>query len=707
MVHYTRMDFRRGIGLLGVAFAMSGCVYFNTFYNAQKAYDQAMRIHEKRIDKNPEDSILVTPEEKTKLERSIAKSSKVLELYPDKKKYQPKALFLIGESYLALGEYSKAILKYEELARFYPGARELPTADFHRAKCLFLGGQYLAARPALEKVMNGSPEADFRREAMSLLARLELENNSPAAALELYEKLLKEQARTPEARATAHFEAAKLAFDLKLWERARGHATAKDVKELPSKLRYRCETLAALCLYKLGKLPEGIAEFEAMKKNRLNYASVAEIDLQLAQGWFQLGKPTKAVELLAAIPKLAPKTAWSAEAFYRLGDHHLRDRKDETQAKIFFDSAAAAGSNYEYAKLGADRSAALGKLAELRKPADSTASDAHYRDFMIAELFLFQLETVDSALSHLDRIVADPKQDSTHTVRAAYARAFIQDEFKSAKPVSDSLYQYVLQKYPNTEYAKQAERNLGLKPSVQTREDLAHKAFLDAEAARFGGGDLRGSVIPAYAKVVRDYPDTREAAKAQFAIAMLHEQRIHGEEKIAGSLDSAVAAYQSIRERYASTPQGKAAESKLAAAGIKPRAKGGSAESATPSAAPSAAAPAANGTAPSESPAKTAPITNGAAPAVAPAAGVTGAAPTAAPAASVPEAQTGPAPQPATSPSARPSHEERHPGMGRHPVEGTPVPESASSPPPDTSASPPDEKPKEVIDNEYENVDQY
>ena len=698
LVHYTRMDFRRGIGLLGVAFAMSGCVYFNTFYNAQKAYDQAMRLHEKRIDKNPEDTVLVTAEEKTKLERSIAKSSKVLELYPDKKKYQPKALFLIGESYLALGEYSKAILKYEELARFYPDARELPTADFHRAKCIFLGGQYLAARPALEKVMNGSPEPEYRSEAMTLLAKLELESNSPAAALELYEKLLKDQARTPEARATAHFEAAKLAFDLKLWERARGHATDKDVKELPTKLRYRCETLAALCLYRLGKLAEGIAEFEAMKKNRLYYASVSEIDLQLAQGWFQLGKPAKAVELLAAIPKQAPKTAWSAEAFYRLGDHHLRDRKDEKQAKIFFDSAAAAGSNYEYAKLGADRSAALAKLADLRKPADSAATpdEIHYRDFMIAELFLFSLETVDSALSHLDRIVADPKQDSTHTVRAAYARAFIQDEFKSAKPLSDSLYQYVLQKYPNTEYAKQAERNLGLKPSVQTREDLAHKAFLDAEAIRFSGGDLRGSVIPAYAKVVRDFPDTREAAKAQFAIAMLHEQKIHGEEKLAGSLDSAVAAYQDVRERYATTPQGKAAESKLAAAGIKPRSKGGTPASATPAAVPAAAPGSATAT-----PAGSAPAATSSAPGTAPAA-----TPGTAPAAAVPEA-TGATPQPATSTNPRPAHEERHPGMGRHPVEGTPVPESAATPQPDTSSSPPDEKPKEVIDTEYENVDQY
>jgi len=191
--------------LLLLGASISGCVYFNTYYNAQKAYDDAMRLREKRLEKNPEDTTLVAADEKTKLERSIAKSSKVLELYPEKKKYQPKALFLIGESYLVLGEYSKAITKYEELARYYPNAFEMPTADFHRAECLFLNGQYLAARPALETVMNGSPVPDYRREAMALLAKLELAGNSPAAALELYEKLLREHARTPEARGTAHF----------------------------------------------------------------------------------------------------------------------------------------------------------------------------------------------------------------------------------------------------------------------------------------------------------------------------------------------------------------------------------------------------------------------------------------------------------------------------------------------------------------------
>jgi tetratricopeptide (TPR) repeat protein len=678
--------------LLLLAGSLTGCVYFNTFYNAQKAYDDAVRLRVKRLDKNPEDTLLVAADEKTKLERSIAKSSKVLELYPEKKKYQPKSLFLIGESYLLLGEYSKAITKYEELARYYPDAREMTTAEFHRAKCLFLNGQYLAARPALEKIMNGSPEPDYRSEAMALLARLELAGNSTAAALDLYEKLLRDHARTPEARGTAHFEAAKLAFDLKQWERARGHATDRNTKSLPTKLHYRCETLAALCLYRLGRPADGIREFEAMKKNRLYFPSFPEIDLQLAQGYFQSGRPDKAIALLEGVPKQAPKSAWSAEAFYRLGDHQLRDLKDEKKAKILFDSAAAAGSTFEYAVLAAEHSAALGRLAELRKPADSAATATHYRDFMIAELFLFRLEQVDSALLYLDRIVDDPRQDSAHSMRAAYARAFIQEEFKGKKPIGDSLYRYVLEKYPNTDYAKQAERNLGLKPTVQTREDEAHELFLEAEAARFAGNDPKSVVIPAYAKVAKDFPETREAARSQFAIAMLYEQINQGEEKVPGSLDSAIAAYQVLRERYARSPQGQAAEAKLTASGIKPRSAGG--------ANPPAAKPTPPGTsaaAPSPAPGAPASVPP-AAPAAAPA-GAPGAAPAAPGHGSVPAAAAPSIPGHGGPPNRYPN--------GQSPDTPAPPDTVPAAPATDSASPPPEGKTKEVIDNGYENVDQY
>lgn len=640
LVHYGGMFLNRWIRLVGVpglALWLGGCVYFNTFYNGQKAYDQGHRMREKRLDKTPDDSVLVTNDEKLKFERAITKGSKVLEIYPTKKKYQPKALFLIGESYLAMGEYAKAILKYEELKRFYPDAEEMKVANFHHAKALYLNGQYSFAKPALEKIVADGP-AEFRGEALEFLAKLAVDENSPTAALELYEKLLKESVTNKDARANVHFEAAKLAFTLKLWERARGHAKAEEIERLGSRIQVRADLLAAECLFKLGKVGEGIAELEAMLKVRL-YASFApEINLKMVEGYFLLGQTDKALALLLKVPGLAPKSTFAAEAFYRLGEHHWLKRKDEVKAKDYYDSSAAAGTQFEYGALAQEKSQALARLAELRKSTDTTAKEVHYRDFMIAELFLFRLDNIDSALGRLDRIVKDPRQDSNHSMRAAYARAFIQDEFKKSKPESDSLYKYVLDNYPNTDYAKQAERNMGLKPSVQTDEDQAHKLFLEAEALRFGGGNLTQAVVPAYAKVVSAYPRTREAARAQFAIAMIYEGLSFGEEKVPGGLDSAKSAFYAVRESYPGTPYEKVAHAKLESAGIQPGSRS----------APKPAAPAPG---------------------------------TPAPSSPVPAAAT---------PAATPA-----------------VPAPTPAPAADTTSPANEDRPKEELETDYENVDQY
>jgi hypothetical protein len=224
-----------------------------------------------------------------------------------------------------------------------------------------------------------------------------------------------------------------------------------------------------------------------------------------------------------------------------------------------------------------------------------------------------------------------------------------------------------------------------MKPSVQTDEDNAHRLFLEAEAARFSGGDLPAAVIPAYAKVVAGHGSTREAAKAQFVIAMLSEQMANGEEKVAGSLDSAISAHQTTRELYPQTPYGMVSDSKLAAANIKPRSR-----SPSPSSAP--AVPASGPTAAPATPIPGAPI-----------------APTPPAASAIPAAPAAPgtpAAVPATGEVPATGAQAQEHYRGGPPAESTP-PAAETSPAADTASAAPEGKTKEVLDSEYENVDQY
>lgn len=557
--------------LAAAAVFFQGCVYFNTYFHANKAYKQATRMREKRLNADPEDTVRVSAEEKLKLERAIAKGSKVLELYPEKTEYVPKAVFIIAESYLDMGEWAKAIQKYDELLRYYPDAEQAPMAEFHRAVALFENGSLLEAANALAAVMAKNPGPEIRREALLLSARLEVQNESPAKALDLYESMIA-QTQSERARAGARWEAARLAYDLGQWERARKHAFHDDRKRLPLLLRYKSEMLGVRACYEL-KQPETALQWLEEMADRKEYIPFRpEIALRRAQGLEMQGKWDAAEQAYLSVPKNAPATELAAEAYFRLGEHTLQVLKNEKEAKVHFDSAAAMGTGFDYGARGAERSAALSRLFELREAPPMDSSRPRSQDFLIAELFLFNLDRADSALARLDSIVAAPKTDTFHAVRAAYARAYIREEIQGEKAKGDSLYRYVLENYPGTEWAKQAEANLGRPPTVVTRADEAHRLFLEAEKKRFAGEDVPAQVIPAYRKVVDSFPGTPDAPKAQYVVARLFEIKARESDSTGGEawLDSAKTAYSSLRENFGGTEYGRVSSEKLAAAGIAP-----------------------------------------------------------------------------------------------------------------------------------------
>lgn len=677
------------VAVLAVGASLSGCVYFNTFYNAQKAFDQAMAMREKRLDKNPNDSVLATADEKIKFERSITKSSKVLELYPDKKKWQSRAVFLMAEAYYQQGEWTRSIGKYDEFLQYFPSDERVPEAEVHRAIALYHNGQYPAAHSGLTRMLATALTDDLRTEALLCLARMEGVNGNDSTALAAYERLLKDAAKTPLSRALALAAAAELAYKLKRWSSVRQHALAAEIEILPLSQRIRMALIGADALYAQNRFADGIAELDATSRQKVYRDSLAPFHLKMAEGQLALRKHEVGFVLVDKVAKAAPRTSWSAEGWYRRGEYELRVLHDEAAAKVSFDSSAAQGSDFAYAKLARDRSEALRTLAGYRdkKRASPSNTGSNWRDeFMISELFVFNLDQIDSALVRLDSIADAPKPDSVFALRAAYARAYIQEEYKQDKSKADSLYRLILERYPATVYAQQAERNLGLKPSVQTPEDSAHAVFLEAEKLRFSGSDLTQQVMPAYAQVTALYPASQAAAKAQFVIAMLYEGAVEGQES-ARNLDSAKVAHAVLRDAFPKSSYAPLSQAKLLTAGV--TAKPAS-QVPTPGA---GTAPTSPSTTPAKTPtAPTAPLTN--------------------PPSSQGDGKTSPPTgdatvtpgtpsQPDTSASSQPSDTQN---QGRY---GRPSQADMQAPATPDTTSPPEGKTKEVLEPDYDDVDQY
>ncbi len=553
---------------------LAGCAnfraYYNAYFNAEKAFKRADILKERRLKKNPLDSVDLAPEEKKQYERAIEKGSKVLELYGHKpNKYLSKSLFIMAESYLKLKEYRKAIRKYEELEKAYPKFEKMPLVQFHKAKCIFLSAAYPEARRALLDFIASTKNPKFKYEAMEDLAKLERENNSDAAGLAAYQELLKEKGLKPKTRALIIYECARLSFNLEKWKESREYATSKDIALLEPDMRYQCDFMAARCAYNLGDRKLGVEEMKKVLGKELYSKFRPETQIFLAGWYFESGNNKEAVDLLDNVNTVTHRSKYSAESYYMLGEYQLTSVKNEDKALENYDSSSVCGDTLEFALKSKERAKSLRRLQELRAGSDSGKTmDEMTREFYMAELFLFKLDNPDSAISHMNNIVEDTARDSTYSLKAAYARAYITDEFKKDKNKSDSLYKWVIENYPGTDYAKQAEYNMGAVPSIETDEDKAHKLFLEAEELNFNGYDLKEQVIPAFEKVIAEYPQTKEAAKAQFVIAMLYERDAENGEDY--SLYQAKLAHQKLRQQYPKSDYYSLSNEKLIQAGIRP-----------------------------------------------------------------------------------------------------------------------------------------
>jgi len=93
-----------------------GCVYFNTFYNAEQSFDKAVRL----IDEAPDEDELPS-QAKNLLREAITNSEIVIQKYPESK-YVDDAFFIMGKSSFFLGDISAADKYLNRLIYEFPNS---------------------------------------------------------------------------------------------------------------------------------------------------------------------------------------------------------------------------------------------------------------------------------------------------------------------------------------------------------------------------------------------------------------------------------------------------------------------------------------------------------------------------------------------------------------------------------------------------------
>jgi len=558
------------IGGIGVqTTSCTCCAYFNHAWNMEQAYDEAGVLRQARLDSLPGDSILGAGEEKRLYDRVIEKGSRTVERFPKNENQVPKAVFMMAEAFRHKSEWKKAIEKYDELERYFPQYDSMPKAEYERAFCLYKNTEYALAKFSAERILEKGETHPYHLPTLELISILQEKDGLPSDAIASLEAVLATNFGTPWTRAKARIRLADLYYDQKNYSKAREHYLHKELSILPDLERYKAQSTAIECLLTLSEA--NAKEAANGYKNLADSAAFKEKRIQslIRQGEILLSiNDEKGIEILRDVAHIRRRSETASRAFFGIGDFRQKNR-DYSNAILHYDSSYQSKSACKWGNESYIRRIALLKLLALKDTVverQKKEKPFFPQEFQIAELFLLKLSETDSALALLAKLDS-ALTDSSLKARAAYTRAFIYDEFKKDTAYAYPLYRSIIENYPQTDYAKQAQANMGLQVNIKTKEDLAHEAFLKAEEILLNAKKIPQekieetdiaykTAISLYDSVIVKFPETQFALQAMYVKAYILAEEI-------GNTDSARVIFGKLSKDNFRTPWGRSASEKL------------------------------------------------------------------------------------------------------------------------------------------------
>jgi TonB family protein len=522
------------------------CVYYNTFYHAQKSFKHAEKSQKKAGRQ------IASSEEKKNYDDAINKASKVLTFYP-KSKWADDALLIIGMSFYYQGEYAKAERKFTELVSSFPRSKFLHQARFYGAMCQYRLGEYSDAISSLKLILSDPKNKESREEVYFTLGQIYFQQKRYDDAIENYQILMKKYDKSG-FLAEAQYKIGESFLEKKDYAQAQdAFGKVKDFK--PSKeLLFNSIFEIGKCYYLMDKVSSGIEVLNKLTKDERFYEKLPLVKLKIAEGWHLLSKNEQAIKEYEEITVSYPKTEEAAAAYYHLGVIYEENINDLKKAKDMFDKSKDQKSNSDYARKALEKSASLAKVDEYKKQLTvAEAEDPAKTMFLLAELYLTQVNQPDSALAEYLALVENHPQ-SEYAPKSLYAAAWVLQNVKEDSLTASKVYQRILIEYPKSDYAKSA---CGfLKQSPSKGEICAEDEYLRAERMLLAEGKI-DSAVALYQKIVQDYPNSEYASKASYAVAWAKENFI------STSDSSAALAYQEVVDKYPETEYASQAKLKL------------------------------------------------------------------------------------------------------------------------------------------------
>jgi TolA-binding protein len=415
---------------------LTGCIYYNTYYNAKRYYNE---------------------ENYTK---SIEKCQKILERYP-RSDYTDDAIFLMGKSYYYSNKLDDAKKNFRRIVDFFP------KSPYREESYLFLGKVAIEKKNLDEAIilLNRVADSDdpyIRMETFKTKLELYLLTDNPQKTIEEGEKFI-EKYRGNSAEAYYIIGNANKLIGNKEKALEMYKNALRENKEEPSgKLVY---SLSAL-YFEMDSLTEALSIIEEGEKNDSCFVLKGEILMRL-------NDLEGAVKSFESVERR--RDSLGAVAKYRLGE--IKEFQGDTSAALkLYKEAEDKGDFGEICEKAQAKEEIFESISLLRALSEKTEKDekvdeesgqkeekkdSSYIFFRIGEIYYWNLKEREESVVWYSKVHKEfPK--SSYAPKAIFTLMNIElTEDSTVTPKVRELFSVLTEKYPNTKYSEKAKELYG------------------------------------------------------------------------------------------------------------------------------------------------------------------------------------------------------------------------------------------------------
>ena len=496
-----------------------GCVYYNTFYHARKNFNEA-ESRRKNLARGASTRGLASYYSK-----SVDKAEKVLEKWPDSK-WADDALYVCGVSYFFMEKYDKSEKRFRELIASYPESKYVRESRVYLAQAKLMLKDIDEAMVLFQELYGTNESRSIREKAAQALGEYYFQEKEYEQA-EVYFQALIDSLGDDITRLNSQLYIADGQFaQFEFMNALESYEQVLDM-DPESDIKYQAVYRIGECLYFLGDIEGGLENYQMLVDDEIFYDSLAAVRLMVALGHEMDGDLELAVGVYEQIVLESPARGNHAIlANFNMGLIYQYDFEDFKKAKDYYDKAKG-GSRSDVSQEALQRSSDIGKLElySQKQDFDSTATQEDYENaaltqYLLAELYLTQLNKPDSALQEFEYII----QNFPNTLiapKALIATATIQRDYYDDTLSCDNFLRAVLLDYPKSDYIPEAIDLLGLEG---TRADTGYAEKYYEHAERFFIDTVLLDSARQYLQLIIDsFPDSEINMQARYTNLWLTE----------------------------------------------------------------------------------------------------------------------------------------------------------------------------------------